>query len=107
MKSSQNTGIWHDLIIPSCRIWILEKILWLTKTSLVQRTTFRVILIVRAGVEIEKILMSHFGKQLQKITIVARCKFLVTSLYNVNDAAHSMALSIKFEVWKYSRQKLV
>ena len=82
-------------------IWTLEKILWLTKTSLVQRTTFGVILIiVRAGIEIEKILMSPFGKQLEKIIIVAGWKFLVTSLYNVNDAAHSMALSIKFDVWK-------
>ena len=25
--------------------------------------------------------------------IVARCKFLVTSLYNVNDAAHSISLA--------------
>ena len=53
--------------------------------------------IVRAGVKIEKILMLPFGKQLEKIIIVARCKFLDTSLYNVNDAAHSMALSIKFD----------
>ena len=75
----------------------LEEILWLTKTSLIQRTTFGVILIVRAGVKIEKILMLPFGKQLEKIIIVARCKFLDTSLYNVNDAAHSMALSIKFD----------
>ena len=50
--------------------------------------------------------MLPFGKQLEKIIIVARCKFLDTSLYNVNDAAHSMALSIKFDFWKYNRQKL-
>ena len=62
-------------------------------------------LIVRAG--IENILLSPFGKQLEKIILVARCKFLVPSLYNVNHAAHSMALSIRFDVWKYSRQKLV
>ena len=84
----------------------LEEILWLTKTSLIQRTTFGVILIVCAGVKIEKIPMLPFGKQLEKIIIVARCKFLDTSLYNVNDAAHSMALSIKFDFWKYNRQKL-
>ena len=60
-------------------------------------TTFGVILIVRAGVKIEKIPMLPFGKQLEKIIIVARCKFLDTSLCNVNDAAHSMALSIKFD----------
>ena len=72
--------------------------MWLTKTSLVQRMTFGVILIFGVGVEIEKIQMSPFGKQLEKIIIVARCKFLVTSLYNVNDAAHSMALSIRFDV---------
>ena len=29
--------------------------------------------------------------------IVARRKFLVASLYNVNDAAHSMARSIRFD----------
>ena len=69
--------------------------------------TFGVILIVRAGIEIEKILVAPFGKQLEKIIIVARCIFLVPSLYNVNHAAHSMALSIKFDVWKYSRQNLV
>ena len=73
--------------------------MWLTKTSLVQRTTFGVILIiVRVGVEIEKTLMSPFDEQLEKIIMVARCKFLVTSLYNVNDAAHSMALSIRLDV---------
>ena len=80
-------------------LWILEKILWLTKTSLIQRTTFGVIFIVHAGVEIEKILMLPFGKQLEKI-------ILVTSLNNVNDTAHSMALFIKFDFWKYNRQKL-
>ena len=76
----------------------MEKILWLTKTSLIQRTTFGVILIVHGGIEIEKILVSPFGKQLEKIIIVARCKFLVPRFYNVNHAAHSMALSIKFDV---------
>ena len=34
--------------------------------------------------------------------IVARCKFLVASLYNVNDAAHSMARSIRFDCLKIS-----
>ena len=29
--------------------------------------------------------------------IVAGCKFLVASLYNVNDAIHSMVISIKFD----------
>ena len=33
------------------------------------------------------------GLEVQK-TIVTRCKFVVVSLYNVNDAAHSMARSI-------------
>ena len=32
--------------------------------------------------------------------IVARCKFLVASLYNVNDAAYSMAQSIRFDCLK-------
>ena len=29
--------------------------------------------------------------------IVARCKFLVASLYNVNDTIHSMVISIRFD----------
>ena len=29
--------------------------------------------------------------------IVAGCKFLVASLYNVNDAIHSMVISIRFD----------
>ena len=34
--------------------------------------------------------------------IVARCKFLVASLYNVNDAAHGIARSISFDCLKIS-----
>ena len=38
--------------------------------------------------------------------IVARCKFLVASLYNVNDAAHSMARSIRFDCLKISQTEV-
>ena len=34
--------------------------------------------------------------------IVTRCKFLVVSLYNVNDAAHNMVQSIIFDCLKIS-----
>ena len=50
--------------------------------------------------------MSPSGKQLEKIIIVTRCKFLVASLYNVNDAAHSMVLSIRFDCLKISWTKV-
>ena len=39
--------------------------------------------------------------------IVIRCKFLVVSLYNVNDAAHNMVQSIRFDCLKYHGQKSV
>ena len=36
----------------------------------------------------------------QEKYVVARCKFLITSLYNVNDTAHSMAQSIRYDCLK-------
>ena len=43
-----------------------------------------------AWLEIKKILRSPFGDKLEKFFfIVAKCKFLVASLYNVNDTPHS------------------
>ena len=42
----------------------------------------------------------------QEKCIVARCKFLVTSLYDVNDAAHSMAQSIRFDCLKILRTEV-
>ena len=38
--------------------------------------------------------------------IVTRCKFLVASLFNVNDAAHSTGRSIRFDCLKISRKKV-
>ena len=38
--------------------------------------------------------------------IVTRCKFLVVSLYNVNDAAHNMGQSIRFDCLKISRTEV-
>ena len=38
--------------------------------------------------------------------IVTRCKFFVASLYNVNDAALSMAPSIRFDCLKISRTEV-
>ena len=38
--------------------------------------------------------------------MVARCKFLVASLFAVNDAAHSMAQSIRFDCLKISRTEV-
>ena len=37
--------------------------------------------------------------------IVTRCKFLVASLFNVNDAAHRTGRSIRFDCLKISRKK--
>ena len=38
--------------------------------------------------------------------IVARCKFLVASLYKVNDSAHSMARYIRFDCFKISQTEV-
>ena len=38
--------------------------------------------------------------------IITRCKFLVASLYNVNDAAHSLVRSIGFDWLKISRTEV-
>ena len=38
--------------------------------------------------------------------IVTKCKFLVASLYNVNDTTHSMARSIRFDCLKISWTKV-
>ena len=38
--------------------------------------------------------------------IITRCKFLVASLYNVNDAAHSLVRSIRFDWLKISRTEV-
>jgi len=37
---------------------------------------------------------------------VVRCKFLVASLYNVNEASHSMTRSIRFHCLKISRTEV-
>ena len=39
--------------------------------------------------------------------LVARCKFLVVSLHNVYDAAHSMVQSIRFDCLKISRTEVI
>ena len=39
-------------------------------------------------------------------SIVTRCKFLVVSLHNVNDAAHNMVQSIRFDCLKISRTEV-
>ena len=38
--------------------------------------------------------------------LVTRCKFLVASLYNVNDAAHTMVQSVRFDCLKISRTEV-
>ena len=38
--------------------------------------------------------------------MVARCKFLVASLFDVNDAAHGMAQSIRFDCLKIFRTEV-
>ena len=38
--------------------------------------------------------------------IVTKCKFLVASLYNVNDTTHSMVRSIRFDCLKISWTKV-
>ena len=38
--------------------------------------------------------------------MVARCRFLVASLFDVNDAAHSMAQAIRFDCLKISRTEV-
>ena len=38
--------------------------------------------------------------------IVARCTFLVVGLNNLNDAAHSMVLSIRFDCLKISQTEV-
>ena len=38
--------------------------------------------------------------------IVARCKFLVASLYNVNDTAHSMEPTIRFDCLEKSHTEV-
>ena len=67
--------------------------------------TCGVILIVRAGLEIEKNPQVIFWQTTGDI-IVARCKLLVAILCDVNDAAHSMALSIRFDSLKIWRTKV-
>ena len=57
-----------------------------------------------SGLKIKKIFRSPFGDYWRNI--VTRCKFLVASLYNVNDAAHSMARSIRFDWLKISRTEV-
>ena len=38
--------------------------------------------------------------------MIARCKFLVASLHNVNEAAHSMAQSIRIDCLKITRTEV-
>ena len=58
--------------------------------SLIMQTAWSVPLVSASELEIKKILRSSFSVTNWR-NIVARYKFLVTSLYNVNDAAHSLA----------------
>ena len=58
--------------------------------SLIMQTAWSVPLVSASELEIKKILRSSFLVTNWR-NIVARYKFLVTSLYNVNDAAHSLA----------------
>ena len=54
-----------------------------------------------AGLEIKKLLRSPLATDWKNVD--GRCKFLVTSLFDVNDATHSMARSFRFDCLKISQ----
>ena len=68
------------------------------------QTNFKSLKFHKTGLKIKTILRSPSGDQLENI--VTRCKFLVVSLYNVNDAAHNMGQSIRFDCLKISRTEV-
>ena len=68
-------------------------------------TNFKSFKFHKTGLKIKKILRLPLLVTNWR-NIVARCKFLVASLYNVNDAAHSMVQSIRFDCLKISRTEV-
>ena len=68
------------------------------------KTNFKSFKFLKTGLRIKKssgrLLVTNWRN------IVARCKFVVVSLYNVNYAAHSMVQSIRFHCLKISRTEV-
>ena len=76
------------------------KLVWLTNPTFERIFQTLPLLCRFKPQDCEILLVAIQGSKLEKSSvtnwrnIVARCKFLVASLYNVNDAAHSMARSV-------------